>query len=100
MGSKSRRKHRRRRGRRVNLKFTLWLLVSLLVMTAGVYRLHAFQVKRNAGIFKHQAQQAGEANRLDEASFYYGRYLKYFPADMDIVNRSTNKPINKHRPVY
>ncbi|HMC88624.1 MAG TPA: tetratricopeptide repeat protein, partial [Gemmataceae bacterium] len=67
----------------MNLSFLLCLLLSFVVLSIGVVTVHAFQVKRNAEIFKRQAKLAVENKRYAEAAMYYGRYLNYVPADAD-----------------
>ncbi|HEV3082402.1 MAG TPA: tetratricopeptide repeat protein [Gemmataceae bacterium] len=68
---------RRGQGRSVNGRFMLLLLVSLSLLTIGVVSVHAFQVRRNADIFKRQAEQAAGNKRYAEAAAYYSRYLRY-----------------------
>src|SRR5262249_16324272 len=67
--------------RTVNSWFLTGLAISLLVLGVAVYSVHAFQIKRNAGVFKRQAEQAEQEHRYDEASRYYRLYLGYVPHD-------------------
>src|SRR5438445_1755090 len=65
--------------RTVNARFLGLLVASLFVLAFGVVYVHGYQIRRNAGIFLRQAEQAEEGSRLDEAAKYYFLYLGYRP---------------------
>ena len=44
--------------RTLNVRFLAWLVASLMLLAGGVFSVHAFQVRRNSGVLKQQAEQA------------------------------------------
>jgi tetratricopeptide (TPR) repeat protein len=57
------------------------VLVAVIIVASGVHFLHAFQVKRNAGLLLETAEQAKASGDLPKAAEYYGRYLGFRPDD-------------------
>jgi tetratricopeptide (TPR) repeat protein len=73
--------------RRVNLKVLVGLPVALLVLGAGFYVVHAWQVRRNAGMLLVKADQAEAANEPARAVQYLERYLQLLPDDLNTQAR-------------
>src|SRR2546423_1113537 len=69
--------------RTVNVKVLGVLVGAAIVMVAGVFFVHGSQLRRNAGIFRNQAERAEEANRFDDAARYYHRAIKHTPQLLD-----------------
>ena len=67
--------------RTLNVRFLAGLVASLMVLAVGVVSVHAYQVRRNAGLLKRQAEQATDEKRFDEAVKYYRLFLGYKPDD-------------------
>jgi cellulose synthase operon protein C len=67
--------------RTLNVRFLAWLVASLMLLAGGVFSVHAFQVRRNSGVLKQQAEQAEAEKRFDDAARYYVLYLGYEPSD-------------------
>ena len=63
--------------KRLNIKLMVWLLVTPAVLAVGIHFLHAFQIERNAGSLKAQAEEAVKAGDTDEAISQYTQYLKH-----------------------
>ena len=73
--------------KRFNVRFALYLLVTLIVVAVGTHFLHAYQVRRNAGGFLARADQAEQDGQLSQAADYLGRYLSFNPDDLDTQAR-------------
>ena len=73
--------------RQVNLKFVAALLVTLTVLGVGTHFLHAFQVKRNAGVLLRRAEEAEEKKDFATALDFFGRYLGFRPDDTEALAR-------------
>ncbi|MBL8797680.1 MAG: tetratricopeptide repeat protein [Planctomycetia bacterium] len=69
--------------RKPNFKFLGAVLLAGIVGTAVVYALHAYQIKRNAGAYRFQAERAQQEGDLDQAIHYYKEYLGFMPGDTD-----------------
>jgi cellulose synthase operon protein C len=67
--------------RTLNVRFLAWLVASLMLLAGGVFSVHAFQVRRNSGVLKQQAELAEAEKRFDDAAKYYVLYLGYEPND-------------------
>src|SRR5258706_14532570 len=65
--------------RRVNLKILGIALVSILILALGVHFLHAYQIKRNAGVFLDLADREEMNGIKSKAIEYLQRYLVYNP---------------------
>jgi tetratricopeptide (TPR) repeat protein len=73
--------------KRVNLKFAGCLLGLLLVAAPGTHFLHAYQVRRNAGVLLDQADFWEKKGDLSQAAFYLGNYLSLEPGNVDVLAR-------------
>ena len=87
--------------RRLNLKFAAILLVSLILLGAGLFGLHRLQVRRTASRLFEQAKQAeataaellSKAKQADAAKQtkraldLLNRYLRYRPDDVEALTR-------------
>ena len=71
----------------INIKFALWLLIGLILFCTGAHFLHAFQVKRNAGIFLEQADYWEKKKESRKALDYLKRYISLVPEDTDGMAR-------------
>src|SRR5436305_6005263 len=71
----------------LNIKYLGYWLAAILVLGVGVHFLHGFQVKRNAGALKEQAEKAEEAGDLRHAADYFRQYLGFVPGDTDALAR-------------
>lgn len=68
---------------RINGRFLLLLSVVALVLGAGFYGLHAFQMKRNAATYLDLAKEAEANGRTTQAVEYLTQYLRFRPKDYD-----------------
>jgi len=68
----------------INKRFLLQVLLVVLLLTGGLFGLHAIQADRIPEALKRQAEKAAEANKLDAAIHYYRQYLEFVPDDVDI----------------
>jgi tetratricopeptide (TPR) repeat protein len=66
---------------RIDGRFLAGLLIVLTVLAGCAYCLRGYQVKRNAGILRAEAERAEERGDLLRAADYLGRYLAIAPAD-------------------
>ena len=71
--------------RQLNVRLVLILLVSIILLGAGVHTLHGFQVERSAVLLQERAKRAEKVGNLDEAEQYWKRYLGYEPADTEAL---------------
>jgi tetratricopeptide (TPR) repeat protein len=69
--------------RTLNVRLFVGLIVSVLLLGAGVHLLHGFQSGRNAQALLREARRAEEAGRLDDTARYLQRYLAFQPHDTD-----------------
>jgi len=69
--------------RRLNVKLLIALIVASVLLVVGVIALHAYQVDRNAEVFKQVAHDFKEKGNLDEAVKNLGRYLRYRSEDVE-----------------
>jgi tetratricopeptide (TPR) repeat protein len=72
---------------RLNAKYLLGLCGILLLLAGGLYFLHRFQLKRNAGALLTQSQRAEEQGRVPQAAEYLSRYVRLAPHDLDALHR-------------
>src|SRR5260221_14098504 len=63
--------------RRVNIKILGITLVSILILGLGVHFLHAYQIKRNGGVFLELADREEMNGNKSMAIEYLQRYLVY-----------------------
>jgi tetratricopeptide (TPR) repeat protein len=73
--------HRQWLKRRVNYLLLLALAVGLGLFGVGVHFLHAYQVKRNAGLLLEHARKARAAEKSELAEMYLRNYLELVPGD-------------------
>src|SRR5437868_111834 len=73
--------------RQVNLKFLLILIISVAAVGAGVHFVHGYQVKRQAGSLKEQAERAIEEKDPAKALSLFAQYLGYKPDDTDALEQ-------------
>jgi tetratricopeptide (TPR) repeat protein len=71
----------------INLKGVLVVLGSALALGLAVHFLHAFQVRRNAGILLSQAEKAESAGQIPKAIDYLHRYLSLSPQSHEALAR-------------
>jgi tetratricopeptide (TPR) repeat protein len=67
--------------KRLNVKLLAWLAASSVILVAGVYVLHGWQIKRTAAVLKREAEAAKKENDLELAVRKYGDYLHYSGGD-------------------
>ncbi len=67
--------------KRINLKFLLILVTTLVVGIGGIYFLRRFQVSRNAGNLAKMAKERLAEGKPAEAIALYGRYIGLRPED-------------------
>jgi tetratricopeptide (TPR) repeat protein len=73
--------------RTLNIKFLIILLVAAALLGGGVYLVHGYQEKRNAGALLRRAEQAERKGDREEAEKYLSRYLAYRPDDGEALSR-------------
>ena len=71
----------------LNFRFVIVLLVATVTVTAAVYGLHFFQVRRTAQLWLKLAEESEEKGQWDEAVFHLDRYLKLRPDDEEAKAR-------------
>lgn len=69
--------------RRLNVKLLVALIVASVLLAVGVVALHAYQVDRNAEVFKNVAHDFKDKGNLEEAVKNLGRYLRYRSEDAE-----------------
>lgn len=69
--------------KRLNIKLLVWLVVLPIVFGVGIHFLHGYQINRNAGALKAQAEEAVKHGETEEAIGLYVQYLKHRPGDRD-----------------
>jgi len=67
----------------LNVRLLAILIVCSLVFGSGVFFLHGFQVRRNAGLFISEAEKAKANDNLVEAARNLGWYVRLRPDDID-----------------
>ena len=80
----------RRQKIRVNGRFLLLLAITFLVLGAGLYGLHSFQMQRNAKTYLELATEAEESGDTKKAIEYLSQYLRFEPKDYDAKVRLAN----------
>src|SRR5262245_55944741 len=92
--------------KRFNVRFAFYLLVSLIVLAVGTHFLHAYQVRRNSGVFLARADRAEQDGQFNQVADYLSRYLNLNPDDVDAQarlalllthERVANTPRGKYR---
>src|SRR4051812_28777132 len=73
--------------KRFNLRFAIWLTVSLAVLGTGTHFLHAYQIRRTSGALLARADQVEKEDQLDLAADYLGRFVALNPTDADALAR-------------
>ncbi len=69
--------------RRLNLHWLAALVAGCVVLAIVVSMVHRFQVRRNAVAFLEMARSARAENRLLDAAYHYGIYLRHVGTDTD-----------------
>src|SRR5205085_9037554 len=54
-----------------------------IVLVSGVHFLHAYQIRRNAGVLREQAESALALKDYQRAVTYFRQYLGFVPTDID-----------------
>jgi len=70
--------------KRVNVRFLLFFVVALALLTGGTVALNRYQVDRNAGTLAKQARQRLEEGKEAEALGLFARYLGMRPDDAEV----------------
>jgi tetratricopeptide (TPR) repeat protein len=68
--------------RRLNLKLIAAIASFAVLLSVGLYFLHAMQVRRNAGTLLSLAEHARDAGDADEAVNFYQQYVQLRPDDL------------------
>src|SRR5437667_12796167 len=71
--------------KRINVRFALYLVLTVAVLATGTHFLHAYQVRRNAGSLLARARHYQEQGNLSKAADCFGQYLGLHPADLDAL---------------
>src|SRR4051794_25863324 len=74
-------------GRRLNIKFTIILIVVAGILGGTVHLVHGYQVRRNARVLLTRGLKAEEAGDLGQAANYLQRYLGFAPGDDEALIR-------------
>jgi tetratricopeptide (TPR) repeat protein len=69
--------------RSINVRFLCWLIAAGVILAVAVFSVHAYQMSRNANVFKRQAEEAEKENHFDVAARYYRLYMNYRPGDTE-----------------
>lgn len=69
--------------RKINLRFFIVLVVTVVALTGGVFGLHYLQAGNIANALLWQANQAEQEGKLDRAAKYLDRYLEFVRDDLD-----------------
>lgn len=73
--------------RRLNTKFALVMIASVVIVGVSGYFAHAFQVNRNATALLSRAEDAQNRGEIPLACNYFERYLGFVPSDSDALVR-------------
>jgi len=73
--------------RQVNVKFLVWLLAGLIVLSLGVHLTHNYQVRQQADGFLAQAAAAESRGEFPQAASALKQYLVFSPNDIAAVIR-------------
>src|SRR5262245_57911152 len=65
----------------LNLRRAGWLVAALLLVSAGVFFLHRFQIRRNAVHLRELSRWAESHGRIDRAVRFLDLYLSFVPED-------------------
>jgi predicted Zn-dependent protease len=65
----------------LNLRRAGWLLAVLLLVSAGIFFLHRFQIRRSAVQLRELSRWAESQGRLDRAIRFLDLYLSFVPED-------------------
>src|SRR5579872_2180163 len=71
--------------RRLNLRWLAYLVGVGAVLGVGGHFLRGYQVRRTAGSLRDRAYREAEAEKYDEATKSYRRYLALVPDDADAL---------------
>jgi tetratricopeptide (TPR) repeat protein len=69
--------------RKINLKFVLVLMASVAALGVCVHFVHGYQVGRQTGILRQQAEQAEQDGDREKAIGYLSLYLGFRPTDTE-----------------
>ncbi|MCS6850891.1 MAG: tetratricopeptide repeat protein [Gemmataceae bacterium] len=69
--------------RRINTRFLLGLIITLVLLAGGVQLLHAVQSERIARALKWQADHAASEGDRRRSAQYLARYLEFAPDDVE-----------------
>ena len=67
--------------KRLNIKLVAWLSASAVILVAGVYLLHGYQIKRTTRVLKEAAETADAAHDIPKAVDMYRAYLQFGGSD-------------------
>ena len=67
----------------LNIRLLASLAIAAVVIGAGSYFGHAFQMRRHAGAYLREARRAQDENRPREAVRHFRRYVKLAPHDTE-----------------
>ena len=67
--------------KRLNVKLVAWLAASSIILVAGIYLLHGWQIKRTTALLKKEAETAKSENNPKLAVRKFGEYLQYSGGD-------------------
>ena len=62
--------------RKLNVRWLVGVVVSLILFGVLAYFLHEFQMKRNASVFVREAKRAQSEGRPEDAALHLRRYVK------------------------
>ena len=69
--------------RKLNVRWLVGVVVSLILFGVLAYFLHEFQMKRNASVFVREAKRAQSEGRPEDAALHLRRYVKLAPNDTE-----------------
>src|SRR5262245_22753410 len=70
--------------KRLNLKLLVSLVVGLLVMVAGMWVVHGFQVQSNTASLKAEGDALLQEGKKRDALKKYNKYLQYNEGDLKV----------------
>ena len=84
----------------MNVRFAIILSAIIGATLIGLYLVHGWQIRRNAGSYKSRAEQAAASGDKAKAAGFYERYLKFRFDDIDartqfailLADLAKNKP--------
>src|SRR5258708_5837021 len=75
--------------KQLNVKLLAWTMALGAFVSVGVFFLHAYQVRRNAGVLLRRAEEARAEGRLDKALTFLSDYVALAPEDTDALATMT-----------